>query len=87
MVGRWWRLLYDFNSLSRRLLDAQRGPYETFGHAQSAPNNFLGIHLHDSQFYLNMGAWTAADLHATYAHGNVLMWHGAMKSPMYQTSK
>jgi len=68
------------------LLDAQRGPYETFGHAQSAPNNFLGLHLHDSQFYLNMGAWTAADLHATYAHGNVLMWHGAMKSPMYQTS-
>lgn len=30
-------------------LDSQRGPFEKIGHAQSAPNNFLGLHLHDTQ--------------------------------------
>ena len=53
------------------------------GHAQSAPNNFLGIHLHDTQYYLKVGAWVAPDLHSRYAHGNVLMWHKAAHSPWY----
>ena len=37
------------------LLESDHPPYETVGHAQSAANNFLGIHLHDTQYYLRMG--------------------------------
>lgn len=33
-----------------------------------------------------MGAWVDPDLHATYAHGNVLMWHTAVNSPMYSNT-
>jgi hypothetical protein len=65
------------------LLEADHPPYETIGHAQSAANNFLGIHLHDSQYYLRMGGWVTPELHPRYAHGNVLMWERAAFSPMY----
>ena len=65
------------------LLESNHPPYEVVGHAQSAANNFLGIHLHDSQYYLRMGSWVQPELHPRYAHGNVLMWHLASKSPMY----
>jgi hypothetical protein len=50
---------------------------------QSAVNNFLGLHLHDTQYYMRLGAWVAPDLHTKYAHGNVLMWHKAVNSPQY----
>ena len=36
------------------LLDVGREPFEMYGHAQSAPNNFLGLHLHDTQYYLKV---------------------------------
>ena len=65
------------------LLESNRPPYETVGHAQSAANNFLGIHLHDTQYYLRMGSWVVPDLHPRYAHGNVLMWQRAAHSPQY----
>ena len=68
------------------LIDVQvDGTFETAGgHAQSAPNNFLGIHLHDSQYYVKVGAWVVPDEHHKYAHGNVMMWHNAYNSEMYQ---
>ena len=74
------------------LLESDRAPesnlkndlwYENAGHAQSAANNFLGIHLHDSQYYLRMGSWVETELHPRYAHGNILMWLHAVHSPMY----
>ncbi len=65
------------------LLESNHPPYETVGHAQSAANNFLGIHLHDTQYYLRMGSWVEPELHTRYAHGNILMWHHAAHSPMY----
>ena len=65
------------------LLESNRPPYETVGHAQSAANNFLGIHLHDTQYYLRMGSWVEPELHTRYAHGNILMWHSAAHSPTY----
>jgi hypothetical protein len=65
------------------LLESDHPPYETIGHAQSAPNNFLGIHLHDSQYYLRMGSWVTPELHPRYAHGNVLLWQQAAFSPMF----
>jgi hypothetical protein len=68
------------------LLESNKGPYETYGHAQSAPNNFLGIHLHDTQYYIKMGSWVIPELHHQYAHGNVLMWHNALHSPMYSNT-
>ena len=55
------------------LLESDHPPYETVGHAQSAANNFLGIHLHDSYYYLRMGSWVTPELQPRYAHGNVLM--------------
>ena len=36
-------------------LDAQQGRWERHGHAQSAVNNFLGLHGHDTQYYLPVG--------------------------------
>ena len=57
--------------------------YENTGHAQSAPNNFLGIHMHDTQYYLRMGSWVSPELQPRYAHGNVLMWQQGAHSPMY----
>ena len=68
------------------LLESDRPPYETVGHAQSAPNNFLGIHLHDTQYYLRMGSWVVPELHPRYAHGNVLMWQQAAHSPQYSNT-
>jgi hypothetical protein len=68
------------------LLESDHPPYETVGHAQSAPNNFLGLHLHDSQYYLRMGSWVEPELHPRYAHGNVLLWHSAAHSPMYSNA-
>jgi hypothetical protein len=53
---------------------------------QSAPNNFLGLYLHDTQFYLATGVWTVPERHSEYAHGNLLMWHHALESPMLQGS-
>jgi len=58
------------------------GTCESARHAQSAPNNFLGLHLHDTQFYRGVGAWMRPDLHAAWAHGNLLLWHAARYSPM-----
>jgi hypothetical protein len=68
------------------LLESNHPPYETVGHAQSAASNFLGIHLHDAQYYLRMGSWVEPELHPRYAHGNVLMWHQAAHSPMYSNA-
>jgi len=65
------------------LLDVGKAPFETMGHAQSAPNNFLGIHFHDTQYYLNVGSFVAEPLHGIYAHGNVLTWKKASESKMY----
>eukprot|EP00911_Craspedida_sp_UC1_P000617 UC1_evm1s474 len=59
-----------------------KGTYETVRHAQSAPNNFLGLHLHDTQFYLQTGAWVRPDAHPDWAHGNIIMWDRARRSPM-----
>lgn len=49
------------------LLDVQTpGTFETVGgHAQSAPNNFLGIHLHDSQYYQKVTFATTCTTAAT----------------------
>ena len=33
-----------------------------------------------------MGSWVTPELHSSYAHGNVLMWHQAAHSKMYSTS-
>ena len=77
---------YGWANYWMQLLDAGRPPYETVPHAQSAPNNFLGLHLHDTQYYLNVGSYVAAELHPTYAHGNVLMWKHAWETPMMQRS-
>lgn len=46
--------------------------WERWGHAQSAINNFMGLHHYDTQFYLPMGAWIVD--RPTYAYGNALMW-------------
>ena len=48
------------------------GPDPQVGHAQSAVNNFLGLHAHDSQYYIAMGPWVVDK--ETYAYGNTLMW-------------
>ena len=73
---------YGWSQYWLMLLDAGHAPFETVPHAQSAVNNFLGLHLHDTQFYLDMGGWTSPDTHAHYAHGNILMWHHALTSKM-----
>ena len=77
---------YGWSQFWALRLDSRRPPFETVAHAQSAPNNFLGLHLHDTQFYLDAGAWITEELHADYAHGNLLMWHNALKSKMLSTS-
>ena len=48
--------------------------FEKFGHAQTAVNNFLGLHAYDSRVYIPMGSWVS-DLR-TYAYGNALTWSG-----------
>lgn len=77
---------YGWSQYWALLLDAQRPPFETVAHVQSAPNNFLGLHLHDTQFYLSTGAWIVPELHGQYVHGNLLMWRHALESRMLQQS-
>ena len=62
------------------------GTFETVRHVQSAPNNFLGLHLHDSQYYIGVGGWVRPDLHPEWAHGNVIMWSRAYHSKMLNYS-
>jgi hypothetical protein len=58
-------------------LDSHIGGFEDRPHAQSAVNNFLGLHLHDTWSYLPMGAWVVDK--PTYAYGNVLLWNHALE--------
>ena len=56
------------------LLDVGKG-MESHGHAQSANTNFLGLHIHDTKYYIPVGAWVVDK--NTYAFGNALMWTNA----------
>ena len=46
--------------------------YESYGHTQTAINNFMGLHLWDSWAYAAMGTWIVDK--PQYAYGNILSW-------------
>jgi len=58
------------------------GTFETLRHAQSAPNNFMGINQHGAEYWLQTGAWMKPSAHAEWTHGNALMWERALKAAL-----
>ncbi len=52
-------------------IDVDEG-FEQYPHTQTAVNNFLGLHRYDSNFQVQVGAWTADK--QNYANGNALVW-------------
>jgi hypothetical protein len=46
--------------------------HESYGHTQTAINNFMGLHLWDSWAYAAMGTWIVDK--PQYAYGNILSW-------------
>ena len=47
----------------RRVMAQRSAQPPSATQAQSAANNFLGIHMHDTQYYLRMGSWVTPELH------------------------
>ncbi len=56
-------------------IDVREG-WERYPHTQTAVNNFLGLHRHDSNFQIRVGSWTVDQQY--YAYGNVLLWEALL---------